>query len=263
MRELVVRNGTRRCETQKQRWIGHADGIVRWMTTTTTTRKNNNANNNAPTITMTEYLFEKGADIETTDVRGRRALHYAVASENVRAVEFLLNEAKVSGLERFVGRTALDECVNSNGSSSNSGNAGDESRAYGNAQERHGKEQAVARGAVFENARREEEEKSKRNARWRRRRTKRRRKEQGRGRSKREKPNGESEDEDKEVEEFEQGKEEEEDNSKETTKTSSAWMKNAANGTSLLCSKTIRPSRLSRPKRKSSSNNNNNNNNKK
>ena len=29
VRELVVRNGTRRCETQKQRWIGRADGIMR------------------------------------------------------------------------------------------------------------------------------------------------------------------------------------------------------------------------------------------
>ena len=76
------------------------------------------------TTTTIKYLFEKGADIETTDVRGRRALHYAVASENVRAVEFLLNEAKVNAAWKdSYGRTALDECVNSNGSSSNSGNA--------------------------------------------------------------------------------------------------------------------------------------------
>ena len=115
--------------------MGHADvrhrnrdGLDALMAScamdTTTTRKNKNTNNNAPTITMTEYLFEKGADIETTDVRGRRALHYAVASENVRAVEFLLNEAKVNAAWKdSYGRTALDECVNSNGSSSNSGNA--------------------------------------------------------------------------------------------------------------------------------------------
>ena len=121
VRELVVQKWTRRCgDTETEMDWTRADGIVR---DGYDDEENNNANNNAPTITMTEYLFEKGADIETTDVRGRRALHYAVASENVRAVEFLLNEAKVAVWKDLYGRTALDECVNSNGSSSNSGNA--------------------------------------------------------------------------------------------------------------------------------------------
>jgi ankyrin repeat protein len=71
-------------------------------------------NNPRYCVDMTRYLFKKGADIETTDSRGRRALHYAVASENMDAVDFLLNEAKVNAAWKdSFGRTALDECVSS------------------------------------------------------------------------------------------------------------------------------------------------------
>ena len=224
--------------------MGHADvrhrnrdGLDALMAScamdTTTTRKNKNTNNNAPTITMTEYLFEKGADIETTDVRGRRALHYAVASENVRAVEFLLNEAKVNAAWKdSYGRTALDECVNSNGSSSNSGNAVTnpelmEMLRKGMEKSKQLQEELFLK-MLEEEEEREEQEKRKMEKKKNKKKKKKNKEEED---LREKKPNGESEDEDKEVEEFEQGKEEEEDNSKETTKTSSAWMKNAANGT--------------------------------
>ena len=209
------------------------DALMASCAMDTTTRKNNNANNNAPTITMTEYLFEKGADIETTDVRGRRALHYAVASENVRAVEFLLNEAKVNAAWKdSYGRTALDECVNSNGSSSNSGNAVTnpelmEMLRKGMEKSKQLQEELFLK-MLEEEEEREEQEKRKMEKKKNKKKKKKNKEEED---LREKKPNGESEDEDKEVEEFEQGKEEEEDNSKETTKTSSAWMKNAANGT--------------------------------
>ena len=182
-----------------------------------------------------KYLFEKGADIETTDVRGRRALHYAVASENVRAVEFLLNEAKVNAAWKdSYGRTALDECVNSNGSSSNSGNAVTnpelmEMLRKGMEKSKQLQEELFLK-MLEEEEEREEQEKRKMEKK-KNKKKKKKNKEEEEEDLREKKPNGESEDEDKEVEEFEQGKEEEEDNSKETTKTSSAWMKNAANGT--------------------------------
>jgi hypothetical protein len=187
------------------------------------------------TTTTIKYLFEKGADIETTDVRGRRALHYAVASENVRAVEFLLNEAKVNAAWKdSYGRTALDECVNSNGSSSNSGNAVTnpelmEMLRKGMEKSKQLQEELFLK-MLEEEEEREEQEKRKMEKKKNKKKKKKNKEEED---LREKKPNGESEDEDKEVEEFEQGKEEEEeeDNSKETTKTSSAWMKNAANGT--------------------------------
>ena len=185
------------------------------------------------TTTTIKYLFEKGADIETTDVRGRRALHYAVASENVRAVEFLLNEAKVNAAWKdSYGRTALDECVNSNGSSSNSGNAVTnpelmEMLRKGMEKSKQLQEELFLK-MLEEEEEREEQEKRKMEKKKNKKKKKKNKEEED---LREKKPNGESEDEDKEVEEFEQDKEEEEDNSKETTKTSSAWMKNAANGT--------------------------------
>ena len=180
-----------------------------------------------------KYLFEKGADIETTDVRGRRALHYAVASENVRAVEFLLNEAKVNAAWKdSYGRTALDECVNSNGSSSNSGNAVTnpelmEMLRKGMEKSKQLQEELFLK-MLEEEEEREEQEKRKMEKKKNKKKKKKNKEEED---LREKKPNGESEDEDKEVEEFEQGKEEEEDTSTETTKTSSAWMKNTANGT--------------------------------
>ena len=185
------------------------------------------------TTTTIKYLFEKGADIETTDVRGRRALHYAVASENVRAVEFLLNEAKVNAAWKdSYGRTALDECVNSNGSSSNSGNAVTnpelmEMLRKGMEKSKQLQEELFLK-MLEEEEEREEQEKRKMEKKKNKKKKKKNKEEED---LREKKPNGESEDEDKEVEEFEQGKEEEEDTSTETTKTSSAWMKNAANGT--------------------------------
>ena len=97
------------------------DGLDALMASCATDTTTTNGTKNTPI--MARYLFEKGADIETTDVRGRRALHYAVASENMVAVEFLLNEAKVNAAWKdSFGRTALDECVNSaNRSNSNTG----------------------------------------------------------------------------------------------------------------------------------------------
>ena len=224
--------------------MGHADvrhrnrdGLDALMAScamdTTTTTKNKNTNNNAPTITMTEYLFEKGADIETTDVRGRRALHYAVASENVRAVEFLLNEAKVNAAWKdSYGRTALDECVNSNGSSSNSGNAVTNPELMEMLRKGMEKSKQLQEELFLKMLEEEEEREGQEK-----RKMEKKKKKKNKNKNKEEedlrekKPNGESEDEDKEVEEFEQGKQEEEDTSTETTKTSSAWMKNAANGT--------------------------------
>ena len=185
------------------------------------------------TTTTIKYLFEKGADIETTDVRGRRALHYAVASENVRAVEFLLNEAKVNAAWKdSYGRTALDECVNSNGSSSNSGNAVTnpelmEMLRKGMEKSKQLQEELFLK-MLEEEEEREEQEKRKMEKKKNKKKKKKNKEEED---LREKKPNGESEDEDKEVEECEQGKEEEEDTSTETTKTSSAWMKNAANGT--------------------------------
>ena len=185
------------------------------------------------TTTTIKYLFEKGADIETTDVRGRRALHYAVASENVRAVEFLLNEAKVNAAWKdSYGRTALDECVNSNGSSSNSGNAVTnpelmEMLRKGMEKSKQLQEELFLK-MLEEEEEREEQEKRKMEKKKKKKKKKKNKEEED---LREKKPNGESEDEDKEVEEFEQGKEEEEDTSTETTKTSSAWMKNTANGT--------------------------------
>ena len=86
------------------------DGLDALMASCATDTTTTNGTKNTPI--MARYLFEKGADIETTDVRGRRALHYAVASENMVAVEFLLNEAKVNAAWKdSFGRTALDECV--------------------------------------------------------------------------------------------------------------------------------------------------------
>ena len=178
------------------------------------------------TTTTIKYLFEKGADIETTDVRGRRALHYAVASENVRAVEFLLNEAKVNAAWKdSYGRTALDECVNSNAVTNPELM---EMLRKGMEKSKQLQEELFLK-MLEEEEEREEQEKRKMEKKKNKKKKKKNKEEED---LREKKPNGESEDEDKEVEEFEQGKEEEEeDNSKETTKTSSAWMKNAANGT--------------------------------
>ena len=176
------------------------------------------------TTTTIKYLFEKGADIETTDVRGRRALHYAVASENVRAVEFLLNEAKVNAAWKdSYGRTALDECVNSNAVTNPELM---EMLRKGMEKSKQLQEELFLK-MLEEEEEREEQEKRK----MEKKKNKKKKKNKEEEDLREKKPNGESEDEDKEVEEFEQGKEEEEDTSTETTKTSSAWMKNAANGT--------------------------------
>jgi len=208
-------------------------------TTTTTTRKKKN-NDNTPatttttTTTMTEYLFEKGADIETTDVRGRRALHYAVASENIRAVEFLLNEAKVNAAWKdSFGRTALDECVNSStGGSSNGGNAVTnpelmEMLRKGMEKSKRVQEELFLK-MLEEEEEREEQEKRKMEKK-KKKKNKKKNKEQHEGEEEREKQNEESEndddvDDDKEEKEEE---EEEEEEKKEETKTSSAWTKNA------------------------------------
>ena len=177
------------------------------------------------TTTTIKYLFEKGADIETTDVRGRRALHYAVASENVRAVEFLLNEAKVNAAWKdSYGRTALDECVNSNAVTNPELM---EMLRKGMEKSKQLQEELFLK-MLEEEEEREEQEKRKMEKKKNKKKNKKNKEEED---LREKKPNGESEDEDKEVEEFEQGKEEEEDTSTETTKTSSAWMKNAANGT--------------------------------
>ena len=208
-------------------------------TTTTTTRKKKN-NDNTPatttttTTTMTEYLFEKGADIETTDVRGRRALHYAVASENIRAVEFLLNEAKVNAAWKdSFGRTALDECVNSStGGSSNGGNAVTnpelmEMLRKGMEKSKRVQEELFLK-MLEEEEEREEQEKRKMEKK-KKKKNKKKNKEQHEGEEEREKQNEESEndndvDDDREEKEEE---EEEEEEKKEETKTSSAWTKNA------------------------------------
>jgi ankyrin repeat protein len=211
-------------------------------TTTTTTRKKKN-NDNTPattttttTTTMTEYLFEKGADIETTDVRGRRALHYAVASENIRAVEFLLNEAKVNAAWKdSFGRTALDECVNSStGGSSNGGNAVTnpelmEMLRKGMEKSKRVQEELFLK-MLEEEEEREEQEKRKMEKK-KKKKNKKKNKEQHEGEEEREKQNGESEnnsdvDDDREEKEEEEEEEEGEEN-KEETKTSSAWTKNA------------------------------------
>ena len=210
-------------------------------TTTTTTRKKKN-NENTPatttttTTTMTEYLFEKGADIETTDVRGRRALHYAVASENIRAVEFLLNEAKVNAAWKdSFGRTALDECVNSStGGSSNGGNAVTnpelmEMLRKGMEKSKRVQEELFLK-MLEEEEEREEQEKRKMEKK-KKKKNKKKNKEQHEGEEEREKQNGESEnnsdvDDDREEKEEEEEEEEGEEN-KEETKTSSAWTKNA------------------------------------
>ena len=210
-------------------------------TTTTTTRKKKN-NENTPattttttTTTMTEYLFEKGADIETTDVRGRRALHYAVASENIRAVEFLLNEAKVNAAWKdSFGRTALDECVNSStgGSSNAGGNAVTnpelmEMLRKGMEKSKQVQEELFLK-MLEEEEEREEQEKRKMEKK-KKKKNKKKIKEQHEGEEEREKQNEESEndndvDDDREEKEEE---EEEEEEKKEETKTSSAWTKNA------------------------------------
>jgi len=210
-------------------------------TTTTTTRKKKN-NENTPattttttTTTMTEYLFEKGADIETTDVRGRRALHYAVASENIRAVEFLLNEAKVNAAWKdSFGRTALDECVNSStgGSSNAGGNAVTnpelmEMLRKGMEKSKQVQEELFLK-MLEEEEEREEQEKRKMEKK-KKKKNKKKNKEQHEGEEEREKQNEESEndndvDDDREEKEEE---EEEEEEKKEETKTSSAWTKNA------------------------------------
>ena len=211
-------------------------------TTTTTTRKKKN-NENTPatttttTTTMTEYLFEKGADIETTDVRGRRALHYAVASENIRAVEFLLNEAKVNAAWKdSFGRTALDECVNSStgGSSNAGGNAVTnpelmEMLRKGMEKSKRVQEELFLK-MLEEEEEREEQEKRKMEKK-KKKKNKKKNKEQHEGEEEREKQNGESEnnsdvDDDREEKEEEEEEEEGEEN-KEETKTSSAWTKNA------------------------------------
>ena len=212
-------------------------------TTTTTTRKKKN-NDNTPattttttTTTMTEYLFEKGADIETTDVRGRRALHYAVASENIRAVEFLLNEAKVNAAWKdSFGRTALDECVNSStGGSSNGGNAVTnpelmEMLRKGMEKSKRVQEELFLK-MLEEEEEREEQEKRKMEKK-KKKKNKKKNKEQHEGEEEREKQNGESEnnsdvDDDREEKEEEEEEEEEGEENKEETKTSSAWTKNA------------------------------------
>jgi ankyrin repeat protein len=211
-------------------------------TTTTTTRKKKN-NENTPattttttTTTMTEYLFEKGADIETTDVRGRRALHYAVASENIRAVEFLLNEAKVNAAWKdSFGRTALDECVNSStgGSSNAGGNAVTnpelmEMLRKGMEKSKQVQEELFLK-MLEEEEEREEQEKRKMEKK-KKKKNKKKNKEQHEGEEEREKQNEESEnddDVDDDREEKEEEEEEEEEEKKEETKTSSAWTKNA------------------------------------
>ena len=207
-------------------------------TTTTTRKKKNNDNTPATTTTMTEYLFEKGADIETTDVRGRRALHYAVASENIRAVEFLLNEAKVNAAWKdSFGRTALDECVNSStGGSSNGGNAVTnpelmEMLRKGMEKSKRVQEELFLK-MLEEEEEREEQEKRKMEKK-KKKKNKKKNKEQHEGEEEREKQNGESEnnsdvDDDREEEEEEEEEEGEEgEENKEETKTSSAWTKNA------------------------------------
>ena len=211
-------------------------------TTTTTTRKKKN-NENTPattttttTTTMTEYLFEKGADIETTDVRGRRALHYAVASENIRAVEFLLNEAKVNAAWKdSFGRTALDECVNSStgGSSNAGGNAVTnpelmEMLRKGMEKSKRVQEELFLK-MLEEEEEREEQEKRKMEKK-KKKKNKKKNKEQHEGEEEREKQNEESEndnDVDDDREEKEEEEKEEEEEKKEETKTSSAWTKNA------------------------------------